>query len=372
MKKVLIGTSALIAVGLLTAQGASAADRISLGVSGNYRVLGGFVNQDDGTGQSANGSRNHGIGTDGKINFSGSTTLDNGIEVGVRVELEAQTVGDQIDEHYVWLENTDVWGRIEMGDRDGADNKMNVLAPYVFGSAIVGCKTIRLVNPPANSAGVNCIVPGLSGDSTKLTYYTPRFSGIQLGVSYTPDQAENLGAAFGTEITGDDATAGELGEFMEIGANWNGNFGDASVRASAGYATADAEGQLSNDRDKWSLATTISMNGWSLGAQYQSDETNGGAVTATNTQRDDISWRVGLSYATGAWVLGAEYFNREVDITATASDEAEVWGVGAKRNLGAGVSAGIGVHIWDWQDDANAAAGENDATEFFFVTEISF
>jgi len=87
MKKVLIGTSALIAVGLLTAQGASAADRISLGVSGNYRVLGGFVNQDDGTGQSANGSRNHGIGTDGKINFSGSTTLDNGIEVGVRVEL---------------------------------------------------------------------------------------------------------------------------------------------------------------------------------------------------------------------------------------------------------------------------------------------
>ena len=85
MKKALIGTSALIAVGLLTAQGASAADRISLGLSGNYRVVGGIVNQDDGTGESVAGARDHGIGTDGKINFSGSTTLDNGIEVGVRV-----------------------------------------------------------------------------------------------------------------------------------------------------------------------------------------------------------------------------------------------------------------------------------------------
>jgi hypothetical protein len=40
MKKALIGTSALIAVGLLTAQGASASEKIKLGLSGNYRVLG--------------------------------------------------------------------------------------------------------------------------------------------------------------------------------------------------------------------------------------------------------------------------------------------------------------------------------------------
>ncbi|CAN0484488.1 unnamed protein product, partial [Laminaria digitata] len=201
MKKALIGTSALIAVGLLTAQGAAAADRIELDMGGNYRVLGGIVNQDDGTGESVAGARDHGIGTDGKINISGTTTLDNGIEVGVRVELEAQTITDQIDEHYVWIENTDVWGRIEMGDRDGADNKMNVLAPFVFGSAIVGVQTIMLASAPGtagassfgstNSAQVPIVVPGLSGDSTKITYYTPMFSGVQLGISYTPESSEN-------------------------------------------------------------------------------------------------------------------------------------------------------------------------------------
>jgi predicted porin len=384
MKKALIGTSALIAVGLLTAQGASAADPISLGLSGNYRVLGGIVNQDDGTGESVAGARDHGIGTDGKINFSGSTTLDNGIEVGVRVELEAQGIADTIDEHYIWIENTDVWGRIEMGDRDGADNKMNVLAPFVFGSAIVGVQTIQLASAPGaagasafnstNSAQVPVIVPGLSGDSTKITYYTPRFSGVQLGISYTPESTENLGSGFGTPAAALENTNGDLSEILEIGGNWNGSFGDASVRASATYASADGEeaaGANRNDRDEWTGAISISMNGWSFGGQYQNGETNGGAASTT-TQRDDIEMRFGLTYATGAWLLGVEYASREVEVSATGEDEVTIWGLGAKRNLGAGISAGVGVHMWDWDDDLSAAASENDATEFFFVTEVSF
>lgn len=384
MKKALIGTSALIAVGLLTAQGASAADRISLGLSGNYRVLGGIVNQDDGTAESVAGARDHGIGTDGKINFSGSTTLDNGIEVGVRVELEAQGIADTIDEHYIWIENTDVWGRLEFGDRDGADNKMNVLAPFVFGPAIVGVQTIQLASAPgaagassfgsANTAAVPIVVPGISGDSTKLTYFTPRFSGVQLGISYTPETTENLGAGFGTPVAALETTNGDLGEVLEIGANWNGNLGDASVRASATYAAADGEnavGATRNDRDEWTGAISFSMNGWSLGGQYQNGETNGGAAS-TVVQRDDIEMRFGLTYATGAWVLGVEYASREVEVTATGEDEVTVWGLGANRNLGAGISAGIGVHIWDWSDDLSAAASENDATEFFFVTQVSF
>jgi hypothetical protein len=376
MKKALIGTSALIAVGLLTAQGASASDKIKLGLSGNYRVLGGIVNQDDGLTNDAANSRNHGIGTDGKVNFSGTTTLDSGIEVGFRAELELQVdAGDTIDEHYMWIENTDVWGRIEMGDRDGAGNKMNTLAPFVFGAAIVGVQTIQLANSPANSAAFVVAVPGFSGDSTKLTYFTPKFSGVQIGISYTPDAAEDIGGAFGTSIARGDSDAGAVGEILELGANWGGSMGDAKVNASATMASGSGEAATAapvNDRDRWSVAAKVSMNGWALGGQYLKDETNGGAVSAGNIQRDDITTRVGLTYASGAWVYGAEYANRAVEVSATGEDEATVWGIGAKRTLGAGVTAGIGVHVWDWQDDVSAVAGENDATEFFFITEISF
>jgi outer membrane protein OmpU len=384
MKKALIGTSALIAVGLLTAQGAQAADRISLGVGGNYRVLGGYVNQDDGNGQSVAGARDHGIGADGQIQFRGSTTLDNGIEVGVQVDLEAQTVTDQIDEHYIWIENTDVWGRIEMGDRDGADNKMNVLAPFVFGSAIVGVQTIQLASAPGtpgassfgstNSAQVPVVVPGLSGDSTKITYYTPRFSGVQLGISYTPENSENLGPNFGTPAAGTDNGGATLSEILEVAGNWNGKLGQASVRASASYAKANAEDTAAaprNDRDEWTMAASASMMGWAFGAQYQNGETQGGALIA-NQQRDDIEWRAGLTYSTGPWLLGLEYANRSVEDGATTEDEVEIWGLGAKRTLGPGVTAGLGVHMWSWEDGGNAVANENDATEIFFVTEISF
>ena len=113
------------------------------------------------------------------------------------------------------------------------------------------------------------------------------------------------------------------------------------------------------------------MMGWAFGAQYENGETNGGALS-TVTQRADNQWRAGLTYSTGPWKLGLEYAIREIEDDATGEDEVEIWGVGANRNLGAGISAGLGIHIWDWTDDDSVAANENYATEVFFVTQVSF
>lgn len=374
MKKALIGTSALIAVGLLSAQAANAADKISLGLSGNYRVVAGYVNQDDGTGQGAANRRDHAIGTDGLINFRGSTTLDNGIEVGVSADLELQETGgagggDTIDEHYIWLENTDVWGRIELGDRDGAHNKMNTLAPFVFGVSIVGVQTIQVANAPAGSGGFILLVPR-SSDATKATYYTPKFGGFQLGISYTPDNTENLGRFGAGSQTDNDA--GTVGEFIDLGANWNGKLGDASVSASLAYSTADGEPVNTNDLKEWSAGLKVSMMGWSIGGQYkqEDDTTPGDASTVADTER--TSWKLSGTYATGPWLLGIEYAKEDTEVTATTEDEVTVWGIGAKRTLGPGVSAGLAVHIWEWEDDANAVAAQNDATEILLITEVSF
>jgi predicted porin len=374
MKKALIGTSALIAVGLLSAQAAYAADPLKLGISGNYRVVGGYVSQDDGTGEGAANSRNNGIGTDGLVTFRGSTTLDNGIEVGVSADLELQETGgagggDTIDEHYMWIENTDVWGRIEMGDRDGAHNKMNTLAPFVFGVSIVGVQTIQLATAPAGSGGFILLVPR-SSDNTKITYYTPKFGGFQLGMSYTPDPRENVGRfGAGTPV---DNTAGALDSFIDFGANWNGKLGDASVSVSGAYSMASAQAALSKDLEEWDAGVKVSMKGWSFGGQYrdEKDINAGGLNTTTDLER--TSWKLSGTYATGPWLLGVEYAQEDTDVTTTTEDQVTVWGVGAKRTLGPGVSAGVAVHIWDWEDDANSRAAENTATEFLLITEVSF
>jgi len=379
MKKALIGTTALIAVGLLNVGAAQAADKISLSLGGFYNTGIGFSSEDDGVGEAGAADRNHAINIDSEVSFRGSTTLDNGIEVGFQAELEISdgTVGntfDRIDEHYVWFENTDVWGRVEIGDRDGAEAKTMVFGPLVNGQTITGLTAMSWRNTPvgANSAVVGPIVLGgalFVADATKVTYYTPKFSGLQLGVSYTPEVGGQ--GAEDQNGLGTDSTAGAVGEATAIGANWSGSMGDAAVRASAGWSSADAEGALSNDRTQWVAGINVSMNGWQLGGGYVNDETNGGAVAATNIQRDNIQYRVGLVYSTGAYTSGIEYADQSVD-TATGEDSATVWSIQGKKSLGAGVSVGVGVRQWSWSDADSVAASEHDATEYFFVTSVSF
>jgi hypothetical protein len=103
MKKALYGSTALAAAGLL-AGAAQAADKIKLGVGGYFQAFGVYSDQDDGVGEPAANLRDHHIAREGEIYFRGSTALDNGIEVGVLVQLEASTCADQIDQSYIWFE----------------------------------------------------------------------------------------------------------------------------------------------------------------------------------------------------------------------------------------------------------------------------
>ena len=90
MKNLLLGSSTLFAVAL--ASGASqAAEQIALGVGG-YFLGYGVAGDEDGT--AAANRRNHMIAREAEIHFKGKTTLDNGLTVGVQVELEGETCGD--------------------------------------------------------------------------------------------------------------------------------------------------------------------------------------------------------------------------------------------------------------------------------------
>ena len=53
----------------------------------------------------------------GEIHFKGKSVLENGTEIGLRVELEASSHGDQIDEHYLYLVAD--WGKLIIGAENG-------------------------------------------------------------------------------------------------------------------------------------------------------------------------------------------------------------------------------------------------------------
>ena len=376
MKKLLSGTTALVAAGLLSS-GAYAADPIKLSLSGYFG--GGVImsSQDDGTGEPGANTRNHRIEREAEVAFKGSTTLDNGIKVGVDIQLEAETSGDQIDESFIWFSGS--FGKIQFGAEDGPAAGLNVGIPkpsnFFWGAASPVFSPIDCGgNGVGTGAGGSCAVGaygnfGAFGDQEKITYYTPKMGGAQLGISYMPENKE-LGAG-GYAGADSDNDAAQQSEAIEIGAKWSGDMGGMSVSIGGGYKKGDLEVAAagSEDREFWGLGVSITSGKLSAGIHYTSDNN---ATSANNTDRTD--WALGVRYAPGgAWSYGVEYSNSEVEAgTAGGEDEGEAFVIGGNYNMGGGVSFQAEVQFWDISDNLNVAANENDATVFIVGTTIWF
>lgn len=419
MKKLLYGTTALVAAGLLSS-GAYAADPIKLSVGGYFSGAFTYQDQDDGTvagvAEPAANTRSHGIVREAEVIFSGSTTLDNGIKVGVNIQLEAQSSADVIDESYIWFEGS--WGRIQLGAEDDAAYLLNVGANKatnfffgvnspVFSMVECGTNNVNLFAVPTmasgrpdtgGTAGIGCFVgaysPLLTSDREKITYFTPKFGGFQFGLSYTPNNHEepNVGDAGGTYAGArGDATTGTQGEVISIGANWSGKLAELDIRVSAGYQSADLEANntttaiaaldraggtglnVFEDRDTWIVAGAATWKQFTLGVSYYHDD------YGLRLNGDRVDWTVGLTYKTGAWQFGIEYGNTEIErggAATTGDDEAEAWALGVSYSLGAGVSLQAELQFWDIDSGAATAAlrgaAQNDATVFLIGTTIFF
>ena len=90
MKKLLLGSTALVVGGLMAAP-AMAADPIKMGVGGYYTFYGAAGNIDPTYAMNGSVTNYKGFGfiQEGEIHFIGQTKLDNGTSVGLTVELEA-------------------------------------------------------------------------------------------------------------------------------------------------------------------------------------------------------------------------------------------------------------------------------------------
>jgi len=378
MKKLLTGTTALIAAGLLSS-GAYAADPIKIGVGGYF--AGGIimVDQDDADTEPGRNTRNHRIERESEITFSGSTTLDNGIKVGANIQLEGESSTDIIDESYIWFEGS--FGKFQFGAEDSAATGLNVGTPkptnFFWGAA---SPVFSLVDCGTNGVGIgedlSCAIGdysllSLDGDAEKITYYSPKIGGFKLGISYTPDNHE--AGQQGAGYSGGDAdnTVGQQSEVISVGAQWSGDLGGMGVRIGGGYKAGDLEVAAAGaeDRDYWGIGVSVNMDKFNVGAHWTEDDKG---TSAANT--DKTSFVLGLNYKLGGpWQVGAEYTKTEVEAgTAGGEDEGEAFTLGANYNMGGSVSFQGEVQFWDISDNLNAASAENDATVILIGTTIWF
>ena len=289
-RKLMAGT-ALAAAAMLVAGGAVAADKKmmkpSISVNGYYEgVVGGIVDDEQEVGNSFANMDNAQSGTitytnplpakidtkadtsaldtrtDAEIHFNGRATLDSGMKIHARVELEGQnnhsdggSGDDPIDEYFLSVSGS--FGRIILGGTGGAPVKM---LTGLTGSWATGVgETLNFDNAWIPSAAGNHY--GLqharldTGDAEKVTYISPKLGGFQVGLTYSPNRVNN-----DSNARIDTADGPHNG--IEGAVSYTGKFGDVGFGVGGGMTSYQgADGMKDDDRSDWLVAGRIDFGG---------------------------------------------------------------------------------------------------------------
>jgi len=339
MKKILVASSALVAVGFAGA--AQASEPISLSVGGYMEQWIGGASQ-DGSFESKNAFQ-----SDTEIHFSGSTTLDNGIEVGAKVEMEGEAAG--VDEQYLFINGG--FGQVKLGAEDGAAADMSITAPSVGPAGVNDGDMPNFVTFAKTPDNV-----WDDGDANKLTYYTPVLGGFRAGLSYTDDDTSE----------GADSNVNDGDSVVSAGVEYLGDFDGVSL-AVAATGESKQEGQW------YHVGATVGFGNFTVGASYGLKEAEFDLnKNSTTTADDNMGVDFGVSYAMDAATVSATYMYAEMEDDASTSGVDEFNGVdlGLAYTLGAGVTWKSSVFWFDY--DAVAASSDNDGFGAITGLALSF
>ncbi len=332
MRKVLFATTAAAALAL--AGGAQA--QVELGLGGYWEEWVGFADQDLDVGDWDQQS-------DKEIHVKGSTTLDNGVTVGVRFELEAQDVdvGNKHDEALLTMSGG--FGSVILGNEDNVGQLLHVAAPDVGvglqdGDVVVGKWVLDSVttNSAPNATAIYDI-----DDTNKVSYTSVNFAGLVVGASLIPDMgAGRQGVQAMPPDANDSAYA--------VAAQYANEFDDMSVKLSAGYLFAD-----SDDIEALNLGAQGGFGGFVVGASYY-DASGADVGRLSNVGAEGDAWEIAGSYGEGPWAASVGYYTSETD---AGPAEREIFQGSFRWTLGPGVDWKSSLARAEFIDDAG---NEND------------
>jgi predicted porin len=356
----------------LAVPAANASDGVKLSLGGFFRSAYGATFDDDAQGELGHDTNLDGVGSDAEIFFMGETTLDNGITVGARIELEGEnTSDDQIDNVYAFFKGG--FGDVRIGAQDGAAGNMYMLppgstanfgpySPNITGSIL----SPGFFDPEASLAQQDAVM--------KIVYYTPQWNGFSFGVSYTPNDDEKTES--GTDHVASsfhpDRSNGSASNNVALamhydyeGEGWGLNLG------AAGYWEGDVEGTSADDAEQagYNLGANVSIGALQVGAASTFLDDGNGAG-------QDI-WLVGggFAYQVDAWTIGGGYAIMVTEV-ADSSDDSKLQRAGLDFSyaMAPGIDLDGGI-FYTWNeaaDDDGDNADNYDALEIAIGSALTF
>lgn len=352
MKKQLLSTTA-IAAGLAMAAPAGAQEW-DMTWGGYYTAHVAFASVDSNTGALA-GTDFDGVDTYGEaqISFTPSVTLDNGLTFGINVEYETRNnAAAFVDTSFMTIESERM-GRFELGNTDSVGYKMIVSAPQVDGSLWINSPSLSGFIPL--SAGVGGNLPWNFQQSAlssftevlgneqvpRISYYSPSFSGLTLGISYAATATDTaFSAANSPGKAGNNGGVNRnvgVTDIIDIAAAYERSFNGIDLNLAARYGMAENNTGIAgtSDPDVWGVGGTIGFAGFVIGGSYGEND-NG------NLTPDEEGWSLGVTYDfPGPWLIGVDTYQGEWSGTGAGSGdkaEYEAYQIIGSRDLGPGVN----------------------------------
>lgn len=345
MKKVLLAGTALVGAALATTP--AHAD-LKLDLGGYFRGYAVYSDNDEiaGAGEDLD---NVDIRRDTEVQFTGETTTDAGLTVGVHTELKLGDEGtlpsggaagngsttpfqaggataNQTDEAYAYFSGG--WGRVNFGSEDGAAYLLQVAAP----SADSNVDGLRVYVQSFASEEWNGVgVAGIGGtnvpqadilgydnapfrNAEKLTYLTPKWNGFQAGISYAPNG--NQEAVYGATASPIPDLSAGFKNAWEAAARWDGEWDGFGISFGGGYAFGDSRlsapaGAIgSDDLEQWDVGLNVTFQDFSLGAAYKTSN------TGVDDDGDVDTWVVGGAWDNGPYHVGLSWADYSYDTAA--------------------------------------------------------
>lgn len=377
MKKILLGTTGLVGAALLATAASAETPKVTLGGFSDFQA--GYTDNDLAGDDSDVGFRN-----DNEISVRVDGKTDAGLGYGAVIDLEADISGDNDNEGtnaartFTYLEGG--WGRVELGGNKGAASTMRVDASTLaVATGGINGDWNNFVDPTGNTGalgggplgGVNPYVTSseLQGEhgsttaigdestinATKITYYSPRWSGFQVGASYTPDLAGR------GQLAARDNTIGN--NVWDLAAGYETQFDDATKLALSGtYTMGDAPAAGGDDLEGWNVGALLGIWGFNFAGSYgQWNE-----VAGTAGDEADY-WTAGVGYDMGAIGLSATYLDSTYEVAGAADNDFNNLVLGADYKLAPGLTPYAEVSFYEFD-----GAVSNDGTQVLVGTQLAF
>ncbi|NKC34573.1 porin [Falsiroseomonas selenitidurans] len=351
MRKILLGTTAVVGAALLGVSVAQAQTAPTVRVGGYFDFTGAYVDDSRETGDTDSID----FRTDTEISVIVRGKAANGLSYGseIEIQVDGQGAGSTVmDLDELWgFVSSPTLGTLQFGDQDSAADQLKVSLPTVTGHGPSGIWDDLVASNQYLNSTIND-----GNDASKIIYLSPQFFGFDFGVSFAPNtyQGESQFST-GSNLQRQE-NQGNIRNEISGAIRYRGSFGNIGVAVAFSAMTGDAPSSAPSnfqDPNAYQIGVNVSGYGLTVGGHYLWGKYAAGSFGRTglaNGLENSTSANIGATYRIGAVSLGAFYAIGTADRGTNLSDsEQTVIGVGAVYTLAPGLELYANYHNVDSQ-----------------------